>query len=286
MKKLLVVGIVVLFIMISIVPSSGDIILFDDTMPPFTMCTLNPPEPDEENGWYVNDVTITLEATDDMSGVNTTYYRVNGGEWETYIEPFVLSEDGMHSIEYYSVDNAGNVEDVKSVELKIDQTKPKIKLRWDAYLKDGKWYIMFTCDATDTMSGMNRVEFYKDAILKETVTGPGPIYKWITPWNRSHVRGIICFPKITEDYVKFYAIIIKITETNLPYLRGDINAVAYDNAGNSDYKEIRFRPPDPVIINPDIYLFKYMILPNDYEGHIGRFFINAMFCDWYEWSFS
>jgi hypothetical protein len=225
-----------------------------------------------------------LNATDDISGVNTTYYRVDGGEWETYTVPFILSEDGLLSIEYYSVDNVGNIEDVKSVEIKIDKTKPKIEdFYWDAHLVDGKWYVVFTCNAYDTISGMNRVEFYMEGILKKTVTEAGPIYEWTTPWNRSHVGGITCFPRITEDYVKFFAIIVKITETNLHYMRVFMEAVAVDNAGNSEYEWISFSSHNPVVINPGIYLFKYMILPNDYEGHIGRFRINAMFCYWYDW---
>ena len=55
-----------------------------------------------------------------------------------------------------------------------------------------------------------------------------------------------------------------------------ICAYAYDNAGNMDYDCIS--NPCPIVsISPGIYLFKNLTLPNNYEGYIGRFFINATF---------
>ena len=73
LSKILVMGIIVLFIGMSITPSTGNIMFFDDTTPPVTTISFDPPEPDGLNDWYLTNVTITLEATDDMSGVNITY---------------------------------------------------------------------------------------------------------------------------------------------------------------------------------------------------------------------
>jgi len=64
---------------------------------------------------YDGDVTITLNATDDYSGVARTYYAVDPAsepiDWTEYNEPFVVSEPGSHTVVFYSVDNAGNIED-------------------------------------------------------------------------------------------------------------------------------------------------------------------------------
>ncbi|MBA7636884.1 hypothetical protein ES703_44512 [subsurface metagenome] len=73
-KEGLVVAVILLFVSVSVVPSTGNRISFDDITPPVTTCTLNPPEPNGNNSWYVSDVEVTLNATDDMSGVNTTYW--------------------------------------------------------------------------------------------------------------------------------------------------------------------------------------------------------------------
>ncbi len=56
-----------------------------------------------------------------MSGVNVTYYRIDNGEWMIYTEPFTLHGHEMQ-IEYYSIDNAGNVEDIKSSNVTISST--------------------------------------------------------------------------------------------------------------------------------------------------------------------
>ena len=76
--KTLAVDVILLFIGMGINPAIAN---NDDTTPPITTHTLDPPEPDGLNGWYVSNVNVTLTATDDMSGVNVTYYRINGGEW-------------------------------------------------------------------------------------------------------------------------------------------------------------------------------------------------------------
>ncbi|MBC7081181.1 MAG: carboxypeptidase regulatory-like domain-containing protein [Thermoplasmatales archaeon] len=87
-------------------------VLAQDTTPPVTTISVEPQLP--VWGWYVTNVTVTLTAQDDESGVNATYYRINEGNWITYTAPFTLSTPGKHKIEYYSIDNEGNEEDVNT----------------------------------------------------------------------------------------------------------------------------------------------------------------------------
>ena len=69
-------------------------------------------------------MTVALSATDNLSGVATTQYRLDGGSWQTYTGPFPVSVDGIHSVDFYSTDNAGNVEAMHTQAIKVDQTKP------------------------------------------------------------------------------------------------------------------------------------------------------------------
>jgi large repetitive protein len=73
--------------------------------------------------WVQNDVTVTLSAVDEHSGVKRTYYSINGSE---YVEgtSFVVNQEGINEITYYSVDCVGNKEEVKTAEVKIDKTAP------------------------------------------------------------------------------------------------------------------------------------------------------------------
>lgn len=102
-----------------------------DVTVPVTAVGLNPAEPTGTNGWYQSSVIVDLSATDDMSGVESTYYRINGGDWEAYSGPLELNADGIHTVDYYSEDNAGNREESKSVEVKIDGTGPSLQVSVD-----------------------------------------------------------------------------------------------------------------------------------------------------------
>ena len=282
-KKTLVLGIIVLFIGMSITPSTGNILFFDDTTPPVTTISFDPPEPDGENGWYVSDVTVTLNATDDLSGVNITYFRINGGEWEIYESPFVISEDGDDIfIEFYSIDNAGNQESHKHATIDMDQTVPDIVLEYEITGGDPiqGWDILFTATATDDMSGMDRVEFFLNDELQDTVYG-GPSYQWEFHFpglsdSKFRVKGLICNLEITDEYVKFYAIIVKY---KWRHNRCCILARAYDKAGNWDYDSFTWGgySSTPAPFFRGYYLFQNFTFPNDYEGYIGKFYIDAIF---------
>ncbi|MHA1939589.1 MAG: OmpL47-type beta-barrel domain-containing protein, partial [Candidatus Thorarchaeota archaeon] len=88
-----------------------------DVTPPVTTIQFTGVE--GEYGWYHSDIEVTLTATDDASGVASTVYSLNGSTWIPYSGPFVLSNPGEVTVYYYSTDNAGNVEDVKTATIKI-----------------------------------------------------------------------------------------------------------------------------------------------------------------------
>lgn len=71
---------------------------------------------------------MTLIATDDESGVRETWIGIHlgGGAmlWERYYEPKIFSGLGDHEIDYFSIDNANNQEDTKTVKFKIVEDIP------------------------------------------------------------------------------------------------------------------------------------------------------------------
>ena len=108
-----------------------------------------------DSAWHRSAVTVTLTATDAQSGVDYTRYRVDGAAWQTGTS-FVVSGDGVHSVQFYSVDNAGNAESTKSAQVKIDTTAPSVTVTTP---QNGASYIqgsVVTCDWTcgDTGSGV------------------------------------------------------------------------------------------------------------------------------------
>jgi hypothetical protein len=160
-----------------------------DNEPPVTTIHFDPSEPDGENGWYKSIPDIYFEATDDMSGVNHTFYRIEGGCWEEYLGgPIVfLGEDGEYIIEFYSVDNAGNVEDVKSADFKIDKTNPESTLEWKVWKEGLKWYVKFILNASDATSGMGeRLEFFINDVLQDSFNVNWPTFELVIPWDKNY----------------------------------------------------------------------------------------------------
>jgi len=136
-----------------------------DNTPPATTSTLNPASPDGSNGWYVSDVVITLTSNDTGSGIDTIFYKIGDGEWSEYTGNISLTEDGTHTIYYYAVDNVGNVEGEKSIEVKIDKTSPEISYNITGTPGSNGWYvsdIVIEAIATDATSGISEIKYRID----------------------------------------------------------------------------------------------------------------------------
>ena len=100
--------------------------------PPVTICSISPAIPDGKNGWYLHAVNISFNATDpDGDAIAYTKYRIDGGAWHEYTVPFEISQDGNHTLEFYSADDKGNAESVKNAIIKIDKSKPVIRVNVD-----------------------------------------------------------------------------------------------------------------------------------------------------------
>jgi subtilase family serine protease len=68
---------------------------------------------------YDTAVQVTLAATDNLSGVFSTSYQLDGGAVTAYSTPLTVSTLGSHTVKFYSVDYAGNTETTKSVSFSI-----------------------------------------------------------------------------------------------------------------------------------------------------------------------
>jgi len=190
LKKSLVCGIIILFLGMSIMPIASSLSLEkrisastqmnkggsrDDTTPPVTVAVFDPPS---ECGWWQPGVTLTLNATDDESGVNVTYVQVDEEAWVVYTHCLSFGYEGCFVVRFYSVDNAGNVEDVKQVDVRIDATPPIVTCSLDPPSPDGNngWYvsnIAVTVNATDPLSGVKLLWWrYSDSQEWQNYTGP------------------------------------------------------------------------------------------------------------------
>jgi V8-like Glu-specific endopeptidase len=84
---------------------------------------------------FINASTIFSFSGDDGagSGVNNTYYRIDGGQWLLYLTPFTLDSfnDGDHTIDFYSIDYVGNSGSIKWETVYLDLYAPSTGIHYE-----------------------------------------------------------------------------------------------------------------------------------------------------------
>ncbi|MFL5945446.1 MAG: Ig-like domain-containing protein [Gaiellaceae bacterium] len=147
------------------------------------------------SGWHANPVTVTLSPSDAGSGINVTEYSVDGAASYTVGTSVVIpapadgSNDGAHTIAYFSVDNAGNIETVKSTTVLIDATPPACPSCSAADYLRGT--VTLSASPAADGSGIKSVAFeYTDAggtiwtTIATDTTGPAP---YTADWDTTAV---------------------------------------------------------------------------------------------------
>jgi hypothetical protein len=121
---------------------AGQTVATDATAP--STSTSQAPEANV-NHWNRTNVSVTLTATDPsgpaqpgqttvVSGVKEIRHRVNGGSVVVTAgasTQIVLGAEGVHTITYFAVDNAGNQEGAKNLTVRIDKTPPNTECNVD-----------------------------------------------------------------------------------------------------------------------------------------------------------
>ncbi len=134
----------------------GDLVLSYER--PFTDCSLDGTEGD--NGWFMSDVDVAFSATGGTGGINSTYFRLGSGAWEEYESPFTVSGEGVHAVQYYSVDMTGVEEPVRTVDVMIDMTAPDTSANVTGTMGNDGWYVGTVTVyfvAEDAASGMRAI---------------------------------------------------------------------------------------------------------------------------------
>ena len=120
-----------------------------DRTPPQT--TVNAPL-----GWVNTNQTLTLVATDNLSGVAATHYTVDGGPVQTG-NTVTITTEGDHVLTYWSVDAADNEETHHTVHVMIDLTAPLIAHTLDPVPNSLGWNnsrVVVTFRCADGLSGV------------------------------------------------------------------------------------------------------------------------------------
>ncbi len=112
------------------------------------------------SAWSATPITAVLSAADPLSGVARTYFRLDGGATAEYVTPFEVAAEGVHSVEYWSVDAAGNTETTKTASIRIDRSAPSSTD--DAPLGWQRSPLTFALHSTDSLSGVAAARYSID----------------------------------------------------------------------------------------------------------------------------
>lgn len=295
MKKVLAVTVMILFISVSIIPSTGNLLSLDDVTPPVTTHSLSPLKPNGKNGYYISNVTVTLNARDDESGVDRIEYRIDGGSWQAITGEngtFIIRQDGNDMvIEYRAVDNAGNQEDTNEFIISMDLTQPELDYIYNLapLLEDSIWYECFRANAEDWTSGMDRVEFFIEDEHRETIIGSGPDYDFIIEWDKA--KWLVFNGTLFWFYYYDRAGNEIFYNFTIPFIPGDdfspprtpryvgliYNPVITE--GNTSFFALIVKYIEPY--SSQLFKLEPVKIEYDYEGYIGKYFIRIFLNDWY-----
>ncbi|KKN35508.1 hypothetical protein LCGC14_0782950 [marine sediment metagenome] len=119
------------------------------------------------NGLYTSNISVNLSTFDNFSGVNFTEYSFDAINWVIYNSPFFISQEGLTTVYYRSIDNVGNIEDYSSVQTKIDKDSPETTISFNKNPYIDNWYepdVFVSLIATDDSSGILHSEYSYDGI--------------------------------------------------------------------------------------------------------------------------
>ncbi|OLF13521.1 OmpL47-type beta-barrel domain-containing protein [Actinophytocola xanthii] len=150
-----------------------------DTTPPTVSAQVTGTQNTE--GDYVGSATVTINATDTESGVDTVEYQLDGGAWTPYTAPVVVSAAGDHMLHYRATDVEGNASPDGMVSFSVveegneDTTPPTVTAEVSGEQDAEGNYVdsaTVTVTATDDGSGVALVEYEIDDTGFHAYTGP------------------------------------------------------------------------------------------------------------------
>jgi plastocyanin len=138
-------------------------------------------------GQYVGSARVTINATDDGSGVDRIEYAIgDAGAWQPYTAPVVVDQAGSHEVRYRAFDKAGNAAAEKSVEFTVvappsdDTAPPQTSATVTGERNtDGAYIDMatVTVSASDTGSGVNTIEYAVGSGAWQPYTAPVMVHQ-------------------------------------------------------------------------------------------------------------
>ncbi len=140
--------------------------------------------------FYGKGLSVSMTATDQMSGVQNIYVSRNSQPYTAYTDTLHFEEESDYTIRVYAVDHVGNVEEDKTFEFSIDATPPVANwsLEGNVHGRAASGDSKIIIAAKDSRSGLKQIRYqindqpvriYKDGInLSALPTGEYALKYW------------------------------------------------------------------------------------------------------------
>ncbi len=144
-------------------PEPAEVIEPSDDEPPESSIIVDPPWYDIWYGYSPVEVEFLIN---DLSVANGSY-RVDSGAWLPYENgtTIEIESEGLHTLEYYATDSAGNVEATNEHTIGIDLSPPEMDLQISGTKGTNGWWtsdVEVTLHAFDDYSGISQFEYAVD----------------------------------------------------------------------------------------------------------------------------
>lgn len=151
--------------------------IYADGIAPKTKHDFNGAKTVKKKGiYYGKNLSISLKPSDEMSGIEDTYFSINGEPFQKYTSEIPCTEEGKnYKIQFYSTDHVGNIEKVKTINVTVDSKSPNTsyKIHGDSHNNIISNRSKFSLNVDEKGSG-NAITYFsvdggKDAIFKDFI---------------------------------------------------------------------------------------------------------------------
>jgi outer membrane protein assembly factor BamB len=163
-----------------------------DLTPPSSIAVVAGASQDQE--WFSGPVTVTLDATDNLSGVKPgSHFRLDGSIFLVF-GPLFINGAGTHTLQYASEDRAGNLEASKTRIINIDPNPPLTTASVSGTPGTNGWYrsaVQVSLTATDNLNAVVGTFYRIDGGATQTYSGPfglsTPGMHTVEYWSIDHI---------------------------------------------------------------------------------------------------
>jgi len=225
--------------------------------------------------YYNSKLKISISATDHTSGIDATYFSIDGGIFQRITDSLSFTDEKEYKLAFYSVDNVGNSEEITQQTFAIDKTPPitnwKINGETSGQAASGRSFIELL--ASDAISGVKNIKYQIDDNPIKVYSSPIPLSQIATGehnfkyWVEDNVGNITKINNSSEEDINVYAFIVDdVAPTAAAMVEGDQYMSDKYMYVSSRSKCKLTAEDDQLGINKITYSFNNRTLENTYES--------------------